>query len=290
MISCRLPYMVAAILTTTTLCPSAALAQKPWWLDSLAYSSAQLSPIRVGTDGFPYVRVRIDTTHLWLLFDTGNMVGLTIASQHYDRLELPVTGTVRRRDSSGEFLGEFRIGRAERVEALGRPATGVAIREFAHPRLVGILGPDDLPESRFTLDYQSQLIAVSNSVLNLHEAAGSRPLIRSARYPRLIVVEGRFQGRPILIELDTGKSRTVVDPVWARSVGLTVGQTDTVAIGEVELGDAVFHVRDAKPVGLGGIDPDLPAPLVMSLGSDSLSRFILTVDYAQGVALLWRSD
>lgn len=283
-------YTAAALLAITPLFTKAARAQAPWWLDSLAYSPAELSPIRVGGDGFPYVRVRVDTTELWLLFDTGNMVGLTVATQHYDRLELPVTGAVRRRDSSGELVGEFRVGRAERVETLGRAATGVAIWEFEHPRLTGLLGPDDLPGSRFTLDYGRQLIAVANSALDFGTESGAHALIRSARHPRLIVVEGRFRGRRVLIELDTGKSRTVVDPVWARSVGLAVDRTDTVNVGEIELGGAMFHVRDAKPVGLGGIDPELPAPLVLSLGSDSLSRFILTVDYAQGLVLLWEPE
>ncbi len=286
----RLLDTSAVLLAIAPLFTETVRAQAPWWLDSLAYSSAELSPIRVGTDGFPYVRVRVDTTELWLLFDTGNMVGLTVATQHYDRLELPVTGTVRRRSSSGEFVGEFRVGQAERVEVLGHTASGVAIREFAHPRLTGLFGPDDLPGSRFTLDYRRQLIAAANSTLALGAASRAQRLIRSTRHPRLIVVEGRFRGRRVLIELDTGKSRTVVDPAWARSVGLAVGQTDTVAVGEIELGGAVFHVSDAKPVGLGGIDPSLPAPLVLSLGSDSLSRFILTVDYARGLVLLWEAE
>lgn len=283
-------HTVTAILTAASLSPSIALAQAPWWLDSLAYSSAQLSPNRVGTDGFPYVRVRIDTTELWLPFDTGNMVGLTVATRYYDGLELPEIDSVRRRDSSGESLGAFRIGRAKRVEALGHTAAEVTVREFEHPRLPGLVGPGDLSGSRFTLDYGRQLIAVANSRLDMGDGPRTRRLVRSARQPRLIIVEGRFRGRPILIELDTGKSRTVVDPTWARGVGLTVGHTDTVAVGEVELAGVVLDVRDAKPVGLGALDPDLPTPLVMSLGSDSLSRFVLTVDYAQGIVLLWDAE
>jgi hypothetical protein len=291
MILLRLPHLVEAILPIAcALLPARTMvAQAPWWRDSLGYSSAELHPIRVGTDGFPYVRVRVDTMELSLLFDTGNMVGMTLATPQYDRLALRSVGTVRRRDSAGEPLGEFRIGRAERVQVLGRTATEVTIYEFRHPRLAGLVGPDALPGSRFTLDYRAQVLAVTTSDLDLREGANRLALIRSARHPRLIVVEGRFRGEPILIELDTGKSRTAVDPVWARSVGLAVGRLDTVVVGEIQVGGSLCDIRDAKPVRLGAIDPDLPAPLVISLGSDTLSRFILTVDYGRGLVLLWET-
>lgn len=102
-----------------------------------------------------------------------------------------------------------------------------------------------------------------------------------------MLVEGECRGELVLIELDTGKSRTVVDPDWAVGVGLAVGQADTVAVGALRIGDATFDIRDAKPFSLADIDPDLPAPLVLSLGSDTLSRFVLTVDCEQGVVHLW---
>jgi hypothetical protein len=281
---------VDAILIVASLAPAGASAQAPWWVDSLAYAPAQVTPIRVGTDGFPYVRVRIETTELWLLFDTGNMAGLTLATRYYDGLRLPEIGRIRRRDSSGEPVGEFRMGRAARVEALGHTSSDAAVREFEHPRIAGLFGPGELAGSRFTLDYGRRLLAVTDSALEMKAGPRTRHLIRSARHPRLIIVEGRFRGRSILIELDTGKSRAVVDPTWARRVGLAVGHTDTVAVGTVELAGVAVPILDAKPVGLGAIDPDLPAPLVLSLGSDVLSQFLLTVDYAQGLVLLWDAE
>lgn len=277
------------IVAGTALSVGSASGQEPWWLDSLDYTEAWLSPVRVGSDGFPYLPVRIDGTTLWLLFDTGNMVGLTVATPHFDQLGLPRTGTIRQRDSNGELVGVFRVGEAQQVDALGQSVTQVEVREFSHPRLAGLFGPGDLPGTRFTLDYQERLIAVDTVPIGRQLVSVAQPLIRSPRHPRLIVVQGDVRGEPVLIELDTGKSRTVVDPVWATGVGLTVDARDTVVVGEVRIGQAVFHIADAKPFGLGAIDPDLPAPLVLSLGSDSLSRFVLTVDYRTGSVLLWEA-
>ena len=280
----RIALALACALHASTL-----TAQAPWWADSLEYARSEVVPIRVASDGFPYVSVRIDTTDLWLLFDTGNMVGLTVESRWFDELALPVVETIRRRDSAGELIGAFRVGRASTVEALARTEREVSVREFRHPRLAGLFGPDDLPGSRFTLDYRHRVLAVAASPVPHVFGRAAHRLIRSARHPRLIVVEGTFRGTPILIEIDTGKSRTVVDPAWAAGAGLAVDGTDTVAVGAVRVGDAVFDVRDAKPVSLGGIDPELPAPLVMSLGSDTLARFVLTVDYTRGLVLLWHA-
>ncbi|MGD2135628.1 MAG: retropepsin-like aspartic protease [Gemmatimonadales bacterium] len=262
-------------------------AQAPWWLDTLGYTPAELSTARVPADGFPYVPVRVDGTELWLLFDTGNMLGLSIRTEEYERLGLEQTGSWRRRNSSGDAIGAYRVGRAAVLDALGRSVRDVAVYEFRHPRLTGLLGPRDVPGRRFTLDYRAQVIAVSETPLPAGIGGHAIRLVRSSRHPRLVVVAGHARGETVLIELDTGKSRTVVDPSWAASVDLDVAGRDTVAVGDIQVGEARFHVTNAKPVSLQAVDPSLPAPLGLSLGSDTLARFVVTVDYGTGVVLLW---
>jgi hypothetical protein len=99
------------------------------------------------------------------------------------------------------------------------------------------------------------------------------------------MVEGSVGGRSILIEIDTGKSRAVVDPEWAAEVGIDV-HGDTVVVGSVRIGDNSFDVKNAKPVRLGAIDSELPRQLALSLGSDMLSHYLITIDYASGVILI----
>lgn len=278
----------AIVLLACAALGSRAAAQVPWWRDSLGYGEAQLFSIRVGADGFPYLPVSINEAELWLLFDTGNMRGLAVATKQYDELALGGTGATRVRDSNGRLVGEFRVGQAQRVRLLGHSTVEAEVHEFDHPRLTGLVGPGSLPGTRFTLDYRTALMAVDSTALR--DTAGAHLLVRSHRHPHLIVVRGTFRGKPVLIELDTGKSRSVVDPEWAAGAGLAVGPSDTVSIGELRIGEAVFDVTNAKPVGLAAIDPDLPAPLALSLGSDTLSRFVLTVDYRSGLVLLWAQD
>ena len=281
--ACSLIVVVFGLLVYDT--PPAS-GQTPWWQHSLGYSSSQISELRIGPDGFPYIPVQLDSVRLWLLFDTGNMVGVTVDAGHFGRLNLNSAGVVRRRDSSGKPVGEFRIGTVRHMEALGQKREGVRVHEFAHPRLTGLFGPADVPGSRFTLDYEAGVIAVATTPLPAGIGGTLLlPLVRSQTHPRLVLVEGEAQGRSILVELDTGKSRAVVDPAWAAAAGLVV-QNDTVAVGAVRIGKVTFEVVNAKPVSLRGIDPDLPGPLVLSLGSDVLSRYVLTVDYDTGMLLL----
>lgn len=263
-----------------------AFGQAPAWLDSLGYAPTEASRVSVRSDGFPYVPVKLDGQEFWLLFDTGNMVGLTLATFHYESLSPNLVSTVRRRDSSGGLVGEFRVGTAKHAELLGHKLSDVRVYEFDDPRLIGLLGPNDLPGTRFTLDYRAGVLAVSSTPLPASAGSGvETSLVRSQAHPRLILVEGSVQGRSILIELDTGKSRAVVDPEWAVEAGIDV-RGDTVAVGAVRIGGLSIEVENAKPVSLGAIDSELPLPLALSLGSDVLSRYRTTVDYASGVILL----
>lgn len=276
----------ALALGLSTAAATPAWGQAPAWLDALGYTPAELSQLRVGSDGFPYVLVELDGQEFWVLFDTGNMVGLTLATPYFKSLSLDSVGTVRKRDSSGELVGEFRIGVVSQAELLGRKRVNARVYEFDHPYLVGLLGPTDLSGTRFTLDYRTGVLAVSSTALPGGADRGvRRSLVRSRAHTRLVLVEGSIRGQPILIELDTGKSRAVVDPEWAAEAGIAV-RGDTVAVGTVRIGELSFEVRNAKPVSLGAIDRDLPLPLALSLGSDVLSRYLMTVDYATGVILL----
>jgi hypothetical protein len=263
-----------------------ACGQTPSWLDSLGYAPTELSQVRVKSDGFPYVVLKLDGQEFWVLFDTGNMVGLTLATPYFEDLSPSLAGTVRRRDSSGGLVGEFRIGIVSKAELLGHDQADARVYEFDDPRLVGLLGPNDLPGTRFTLDYRTGLLAVSSTRLPAGTRGGVQTaLVRSGAHPRLVVVEGSVRGRSILIELDTGKSRAVVDPEWAAEAGIDV-RGDTVAVGTVRIGALSVEVNNAKPVSLGAIDSELPLPLALGLGSDVLSRYLMTVDYANGVILL----
>jgi hypothetical protein len=143
------------------------------------------------------------------------MVGLTLATYVLDELKLPEIGRWDRLDSDGRFIGTYRQVRAPAVRLLGQTFSDQTIYEFSDADLVGLVGPDALPGTRFTLDYAEEVLAVTNSPLG--RAPRSRialPLVRSARHARLILAEGRVNSRPLLIEFDTVRAARTSIRSW----------------------------------------------------------------------------
>jgi hypothetical protein len=220
-----------------------------------------------------------------LPFDTGNMVGISLSSTLFDQLGLPAIRTYDRVNSAGEVVGTLRVSSPQPVSVLGRQLGRRQIHEFEHPSLPGLAGPDFAEGSHFTIDYASRSIALSQSKLP-DAIPGYYPvrLVRSTRHPLLILVEGSIEGRRVVMELDTGKSRSVVHPALAAELGLERGPRG-VRVEDLRIGEASFSVSSAKEVDQTAIDPSLAEPILAGVGSDILSQFAWTVDYDS--RLLW---
>jgi predicted aspartyl protease len=261
-------------------------AQQPGWVAQLGYLPGQTFAARRGFRGMPFVEVVIAGSARWLLFDTGNTVGLTLATPVIDELHLTELGRWKRVDASGRAIGTFRRVRASSLVLLGHVLTDQTVFEVADTALGGLVGLDALPGTRFTIDYQSQLLAVTEAPLEDPPPGFiTLPLVRSTQHPRLILAMGRVAGRPVLMEFDTGASRTSIDPHLARDLGL-VGTANGVRLDSLSLGSLTFAVASARLDAKTGIDPSLSPPLEVSVGSDILAQVVLTVDFSTGRLLL----
>jgi hypothetical protein len=280
--SARVSLTVAA----TFLVAGGAAAQQPAWVAALGYRPDEVAAVRRGHLGMPFLPVAVGDSTVWLLFDTGNTVGLTLSTPLLDRLGLPEEGHWDRRDGAGRVIGTYRRARAPVVRVLGRTRTGVEVFESPDTAIAGLVGPDALPGSRFTLDYRSGSLAVTDSPLRESPAGfAALPLTRSARLPRLILAMGRVNGRPVLIEFDTGASRCNVDPALVRELALPVSGHG-VRIDSLAIGPLVFAIPSARVNPKAGIDPTLDPGIMLAVGSDVLSQMILTVDYGTGRLLV----
>lgn len=274
---------VVVALTLVSGCASS--APEVDWVEAFGYEPANVHAIELGAFGYPYVPVVVASTPVMLPFDTGNMAGLSVSSDLFDQLGLVASGSWNRYDSAGRMIAHLRTADAVPVAFLGRDLGTLPIRELDHPTLPGLIGPTVLRGGHFTLDYASRRIALGDGALP-ERVPGFRkvPLVRSARYPGLILVRGAIDGQPVLLECDTGKSRSVINPGLASSLSLKRGPRG-VEIDELRIGDLSFAVPSAKEVDQRAIDPDLPEPIMVGVGSDILSRFVWTVDFDGGA--LW---
>jgi hypothetical protein len=260
----------------------------PDWVSALDYRPDEIHRIEVGAYGYPFVRLEVNGVELELPFDTGNMVGLSLAPDWIERLELPRIDEWRSRASDGTLRGTYGIHEADRVVAFGIETTGERVYEFVHPDLPGLLGPQLLRHKRFTLDYRNRLLAMTDRPLTGWEKhAGSLELVPSARREDLLLVWGEIGDRRVLMQIDTGKSRSTIDPELAGSLGLEETGTGVVLEG-LRLGGDAFSVPSAKLVVLRQIDPTLSDPILVGIGSDILRDVVLTVDRIGGRLLVQR--
>jgi hypothetical protein len=89
----------------------------------------------------------------------------------------------------------------------------------------------------------------------------------------------------VTIQVDTGKSRSTVDPELATRIGLARTRLG-VSLPQLVLGHVTVTTESAKLVRLAEIDPAVSPPIQIGLGSDTLAGFVLTVDYRGGCLIL----
>ncbi len=257
----------------------------PAWVKAFGYTPPDIHSIGLGDFGFPYVPVRIGATRLILPFDTGNMVGVSVSPELFDQMGLTTEDSYDLLNSAGEIVASLRVASPIEVSVLRRHLGPTPVYELHHPSLRGIMGHAAIGGGHFTLDYRSRRMGLSTATLP-DTVPGFRQvaLVRSSRHPMLILVRGTIEDREVLLELDTGKSRTVINPTLASALALE-RRPQGVTINSLRIGDLSFEVLSAKEVDQTAIDPDLPQPILAGVGSDILSRFVWTVDYDAGV--LW---
>lgn len=252
------------------------------WLTWFGYADESVHQVEVGTFGYPFFPVSFGRDTLWLPLDTGNMVGLTLEAEEFRRLDLPCSDRTNRRDSAGRLVSSSCVAHGVEAALLGARYDSISVFEFEHESLPGLVGPETIPGTRFTVDYGAGLLAVDDAVgPDTVPGFASLPLVRSPQLPLLVLVRGRVQGRDVLVEIDTGKSRTTVD---RRLVDLlAMDETPGGAqVGVVELGPRTWTVDRARVVDTSGISRGLPEPISLGIGSDLLAGFVFTVDYRAG--------
>jgi hypothetical protein len=111
------------------------------------------------------------------------------------------------------------------------------------------------------------------------------PLIANKILPKLLVVRGSVNGHPVLIQIDTGKSRTCVDRTLATKLALPRAPRGY-RIREVTIGNVTFSVSSAREESFEGISQSLPEPILLGIGSDLLSQVVFTIDYKTQLVLL----
>lgn len=251
-------------------------------LTDMGYQQEEVFPLKIDHFGFPNVEIYIEDSSYWIIWDTGNMIGLVISEEIISQHNFTLLDSMELYDSEGKVLGSSNSYSHKEVEVLRRKFNPKRIASTSQ-NFNGLVGPKFVQPSLFTLDYANKSIGISIGNDKIDLSKGKKiQMVRSSAFPYLIIVEGILNGQPILIELDTGKSRTVIDPEMISKLNLK-SNSRGVEVKELEIAGIKFSFSNGKVKNFHGISESLPSPIRIGLGSDFLKDFIFSVDYQKGV-------
>lgn len=280
---------IVAILLAILILPVAALSQDDasleTWAQKFGYKQEEIHKVSLRRSNFPFITVTINGTDVELLFDTGNMTGLALHSRIAQSLKLPVVDTWNLYSAAGEKIGTANVYAASTVTALGMKIDENRFNGRDSFDLDGLFGPKFLLGKRFTLDYANSLMAVSASKVPETLEGEELALHLIDSYAGMLVLKGKVNGREILMQLDTGKSRSVVDPALVEALKLEENSRGA-KLNSVVIGSYEFSVPSAKIKSFKGISKRYPQPILLGVGADILSQLTITVDYPRGRIIL----
>jgi len=258
------------------------------WSHDLGYRETQLYPLTFGASGCPFVEVDVSGIKLPLMLDSGTARGILITNSA-PSIPHRVGERIEELNADGSHRGEsFRI-RVETVSVLGEVFKNVAgslsdWHMFSSEPFNGTVGLDFFLDRRLTLDYRTRRVGVTASPLP-GELDRKRYLSVDLVQPpksqgHILYAQARVNGREAIVYFDTGYSVSFIDPAFAEGLALVERPGRFKAFRErvpMELGGHTFILDDLResPVRRGtGFD----FPVALALGSDALSRFIVTID------------
>jgi hypothetical protein len=102
----------------------------------------------------------------------------------------------------------------------------------------------------------------------------------------LVLVEGQVDGKPIYLEVDTGKSSTVIDPKLEARRHFKEEKSGYILEG-IRVGPFELRSRFGRMFsGFESFSRGMDKPVYVGLGSDFLKNYLITIDYPQRLLVL----
>lgn len=251
---------------------------KSEWANKYGFEEGEVFDIEIGNYGFPYINTEINGLQIKMMYDTGNMIGISVTKEIAMQSGLNKVDEIVRIDTGGLFIGKFDVFEDAIVKVFGREITGERIYEFFGENIDGLLPPSLFLDYRVTIDYKNKYMGISKNKFPENIKQANFPLIVNPLQPGLPVIEGVVNGEKVFIMLDTGCSRTCVDEELINRLNLPENELGY-EIKDIRLDSFKFRVNNAKKVSLAGVSRKYSEPIMLILGSDNISKVVFTVDY-----------
>jgi hypothetical protein len=275
---------IKAVVVSTTL----ETTSFPQWARDLGYRETQLYPLTLGTTGCPLIEVDVAGVRVPLILDSGTARGFVITTSA-PAIPHRVEERGEELNPDGSHRGESLSIRVETVSVLGQVFKNVGgslsdWRMYSSEPFNGTVGLDFFLDRRLSLDYRSREVGVT-ALLLPEKLDPKRYLSVDLIAPpksqgHILYARARVNRREAIVHFDTGRSVSFIDPDFAQG------------LARVERPGKFRVFREGVPLELGGhtftLDELRESPIrrgtgfdllvALSLGSDVLSRFIVTID------------
>ncbi len=282
--SCAAGQTIKATVVSTPLKPTSL----PRWSRDLRYRKNELYPLTLAAAGCPFVDVDVSGVKVPLMLDTGTARGFVITN-HAPSIPHQVEEHSEETNADGSHRGESLGIRVERVSVLGKIFTNVGgtiadWRMYSSEPFNGTVGLDFFLDRRVTLDYRSGRAGATSSILPARLDRKRYLSVDLVEPPRsqghILYARARVNQREAIVYLDTGYNVSFIDPGFGEGLERVERPGKFKVFRRavpMELGGRTIILDDLResPILRGrGFDP----PVALLLGSDVLSRFIVTID------------
>ena len=258
------------------------------WSEDLGYRKDQCYPVSLGVTGCPFADIELSGVKVSLMLDTGTSRGLVITTSA-PTIPHRAVGRSEELNADGSHRGNSSSIGIEAARVLGKTFTNVSgslsdWRMFSSVPFNGTIGLDFFLDRRLTLDYRSKRVATSN--LPFPEKLDRKRYISldlvdpPKSQGHILYARCMVNGREALLYLDTGYNVSFIDPDFTEGLARVErsGRFRVFRKGvPVDLDGRTFIFNDLRedPIRRGS---GLERPVALILGSDILSRFIISVD------------
>ena len=258
------------------------------WSQDLGYQRTQIYPLSTTVFGCPLVEVSASGVKISLMLDTGTARGFVL-TDHAPPIPHHLEERNEELNADGSHRGESLRIRVDSMSILGndfRNVTGILSdwRMFSSEPFDGTVGLDFFLDRRLTLDYRSRQVGVTS--LPLPEKLDPKRYLFAdlVELPEsqghILYAKAKVNGRDAIVYFDTGYNVSFISPSFAEGAASVERPGKFKVFREgvpVELGGHRFILDELResPIDRG---PGFDLPVAVTLGSDVLSHFIVTID------------
>jgi hypothetical protein len=267
------------------------MSEDKTWIVDFGYEGSEIHRLTFSWSGdrsCPEIPIKTGGDEYRLIFDTGCGSGIFFTDVLEDKINYTFLNKVEERNIDGSHRGWAKSVEVDEINIFGNTYKNIktSISDWtmsSSEKFNGTIGLAYFKSKIITLDYSRRLIEVSSNpidyskldlneyvVLQLHKTS-------SKGQEDLPFFEAEFNGKPVIVYLDTGKNYSYVyNPNCKFS--MTDKPTDLFDV-PIKIGDIEIMLDDVAEVNDLAQADGLPYPTMIELNSDQLWKCNLIVTF-----------